>query len=75
MGFGDVKLAGMMGLLLGLKVLFVAMYIAFIYGAGFGLCLIIFRHSKFKSKLAFGPFLILGTIVSWWFSDKISIWF
>jgi len=69
MGFGDVKLAFFMGLFLGYPKVIVAMYIAFVVGALIGLILMLFKKAGKKSKISFGPFLILGTIVAWFWGD------
>lgn len=62
MGFGDVKLAFCMGILLGTKGGLIALYIAFLVGACVGLLLIIGKKVNIKSKIAFGPFLIIGIV-------------
>lgn len=64
MGGGDVKLAFLMGLVLGFYKTFVAMYFAFTLGAVFGIILIAFRKKTFKSALPFGPFLVLGALIA-----------
>jgi prepilin signal peptidase PulO-like enzyme (type II secretory pathway) len=71
MGFGDVKYAIFMGLFLGWKKTIIAFYIAFIVGAIIGLILIANKKAKRNSLIPFGPFLILGTILSWWIGDYI----
>jgi len=71
MGFGDVKLAFNIGFLLGLKAGFLALYFAFVLGGIIGLILILSRRKKLKSKIAFGPFLVLGIIMMLFFQDKI----
>ncbi|HPT66310.1 MAG TPA: prepilin peptidase [Candidatus Woesebacteria bacterium] len=71
MGMGDVKLAIFMGLFLGYPNIIVAFYVAFIIGAIYGLGLIILKKANKKSQLPFGPFLIIGTLTSWWFGQKI----
>ncbi len=71
MGFGDVKLAFLMGLFLGFPVVVVAFYIAFLTGALVGVILILTGKKKWKSKIAFGPFLILGTVGASLFSDGV----
>lgn len=71
MGLGDVKLAVFMGLFLGGEKTILAFYIAFITGAMVSLALMIFRKANKKSLIAFGPFLILGTFVSWFIGDNI----
>lgn len=63
MGLGDVYLSAVMGFLLGWKEGLLALYIAFITGAIFGLVLILMKNKKLKSKVAFGPFLVIGTVL------------
>ncbi len=71
MGLGDVYLAAIMGFLLGWKAGFLALYIAFVTGAIFGLIVILFKHKKLKSKIAFGPFLVIGTVVMLFWGERI----
>jgi len=71
MGMGDVKLAIFMGLFLGYPKIILAFYVAFIVGAIVGLILMIFKKAKKKSQISFGPFLILGILVAWWWGEKI----
>lgn len=62
MGFGDVKLAFIIGFLLGLKGGLVSLYLAFISGAIVGLFLIMLKKKGLKSKVAFGPFMVTGLV-------------
>jgi len=66
MGLGDVKLAVFMGLLLGVKGLVVAFYVAFIAGAIVGVAMLALDKKKLKSPIPFGPFLFLGTFMAKW---------
>ena len=63
MGMGDVKLAGVMGLFLGLSVV-PALLCAFLAGSAVGLSMIV-RHGAAARKrgVPFGPFLALGGLV------------
>lgn len=70
-GFGDVKLAIFMGLFLGWPKIIMAMYIAFITGAIVGVIGMRLKKITKKSKIPFGPFLILGTIISWFWGEQI----
>lgn len=63
-GFGDVKLAFVLGLLLGFPRVIVGMYIAFLTGAFFGSILLLSGRKTMKSPIPFGPFLILGSIIA-----------
>jgi leader peptidase (prepilin peptidase) / N-methyltransferase len=75
MGFGDVKLALLLGLVLGFPKAVIAVFTAFLTGALVGVILIIARQKKLKSKIAFGPFLILGLVFSLGFGNIIWQWF
>jgi prepilin signal peptidase PulO-like enzyme (type II secretory pathway) len=74
MGLGDVKLAFFMGLFLGYPKVILAFYIAFISGALVALFLMVFKQANRKTLVSFGPFLILGTLVAWfWGSEILSL--
>ena len=63
-GFGDVKYAFVMGLLLGFPGIIIGLYIAFLTGALIALILIVGRKKTFGSTISFGPFLVLGTFIA-----------
>lgn len=71
MGFGDVKFVVFMGFFLGFPNILVANFLSFFFGAIIGLLLIIIRKKKMKSEIPFGPFLIFGTYIAYFFGDKI----
>ncbi len=79
MGFGDVKLAFLIGIVLGFPKIITALYLAFLTGAIVGSILIIWRKKKLKGgTIPFGPFLIIGAVLSLFFGEKIlrlvSLW-
>lgn len=74
MGLGDVKLAFLLGLLLGYPRIVVALYLAFLTGAGVGVILILARKKRLKSKIAFGPFLILGAVIAYFWGEQMIEW-
>lgn len=63
MGWGDVKLATLMGLILGWPDVLTALMIAFVSGALVGLSLILLKKKTMKSQIPFGPFLAGATII------------
>lgn len=73
MGLGDVKLAFLMGLLLGFPKIVVAAYLAFLTGAAVGVILILLRKKDLKSKIAFGPFLIIGAVAAILWGEKLAL--
>ena len=73
MGFGDAKLALGIGWLLGTTKGITAITLAFWIGAIVGVALLYFSKNKYglKSSVAFGPFMILGTAISFFWGEKI----
>lgn len=75
MGVGDVKLAFLMGLILGFPGILPALFLAFFLGAIIGVGLIIFSKKTMKSEVPFGPFLVLGTLISLFWGQEIINWY
>lgn len=72
MGFGDVVYAFFMGSLLGLPKSLLALYVAFLTGATVALILVLAGRKKLRGgTIAFGPFLIIGTIVALFWGDIV----
>jgi prepilin signal peptidase PulO-like enzyme (type II secretory pathway) len=61
MGWGDVKLAGALGLIFGWPDILIVLILAFIVGAAFSLVLMAGGGKKIKDMIPFGPFLIIGS--------------
>ena len=67
MGLGDVKLAGVLGLYLGWLgwgVLVVGGFLGFLLGAILGGALMTLGRAGRKTKIPFGPFMLLGTLLA-----------
>ncbi|MBU2545230.1 prepilin peptidase [Patescibacteria group bacterium] len=75
LGFGDVKLAILIGLLLGFPNILVSLFSAFLIGAIIGVGLIFLKKKTLKSEVPFGPFLILGIYIALFFGDQIVKWY
>jgi leader peptidase (prepilin peptidase)/N-methyltransferase len=78
MGFGDVKLAFVLGLVLGWlgwSELVLGLFCGFLAGAVVGLALIALRHRGRKDHLPFGPFLAFGTLVVLLWGDVMLRWY
>jgi leader peptidase (prepilin peptidase)/N-methyltransferase len=74
LGFGDVKMALMLGFFLGLSRLVVAVFLASLSGLLVGIFFIAFRKKDLKFALPFGPFLALGSSVSLFWGDAVLGW-
>ena len=75
MGFGDVKLAGVMGLYLGLKPVVLAIFLGFVLGAVVGIALVLSKRKERRSMLPFGPFLAVGTFIVMIWGEAILRWY
>jgi leader peptidase (prepilin peptidase) / N-methyltransferase len=64
MGLGDVKFAVLGGMLVGLTNIFTWFFIAFLTGAMVGCILILVKKYGLKSKIAFGPFLVIALFLT-----------
>jgi leader peptidase (prepilin peptidase) / N-methyltransferase len=67
LGWGDVKLAGLLGLYLGWLgpgALAAGLFLGYLFAAVAGLGLIATRRASRKSHLAFGPFLLAGAFAA-----------
>lgn len=72
MGFGDVKLVFVLGLVFGFPGTVLAIYLSFLTGALVGIILILTKKSKFGQKIAFGPFLVLGSFLTLFFQKNLE---
>lgn len=70
-GFGDVKFAIPMGLILGYPGILVGLFLSFVIGGVTGIVLLIVGKKKFGQTVAFGPFLITGLVISLLYGDLL----
>ncbi len=71
MGFGDVKLAFLMGLILGFPKIILAIFFSSFIGAIIGIGLVMFKKKDLKSEIPFGPFLVSGTFIAMFWGQQI----
>ena len=75
MGWGDVKMAGLIGLVTGFPLIFVALFMAVILGGLLASALLLLKVKKRKEAIPFGPFLSLTTIVTLLWGSDILNWY
>jgi len=63
MGFGDAKLLAGIGFILGFQSIFITLFIAAILGLTFSVPKLITKKHSLQTAIPFGPFLILGSII------------
>ncbi len=73
MGWGDVKLAGLIGFATGFPMVLVTIVLGAGLGALVGVVLMAIRKKGMKSRIPFGPFLSVATMVTLiWGSDMVN---
>lgn len=75
MGGGDIKMMAMVGAFLGWKSVFLITFIGSMIGSIFGIILMIFKGKGRKTKIAFGPFLAIGAIITLFKGREILGWY
>jgi leader peptidase (prepilin peptidase)/N-methyltransferase len=79
MGFGDVRLAGLIGLhlgWLGLLEVPTGLFVGFGLGAVFGLGWVAYRRAALRTQIPFGPFLAAGAVITvLWGQPLVGLWY
>ncbi|HEX2901861.1 MAG TPA: prepilin peptidase [Jatrophihabitans sp.] len=78
MGFGDVKLAGLIGGMLGFlsyQAFAVGACAAFLIGGCFGIFAMLAAGRSRKSALPFGPFMLSGAFLAVFLADPVWQWY
>nr|WP_272952076.1 A24 family peptidase [Kribbella jejuensis] len=78
MGWGDVKLAGLVGGVLAFlswQAFFVGAFAAFVLGAIVGVAVLAFRQGGRKTALPFGPFMIGGVLLAVFAAAPLAAWY
>lgn len=78
MGMGDVKLAVLLGMVLGWfgwAQLIVGFFLGFLLGALWGVGLMVTKRGGRKTAVPFGPFMIAGAWLALWCAPAIATWY
>ena len=75
MGWGDVKMAGLIGLVVGFPLVFVSILGAIVGGGLLAAILLLLRIKKRGEAIPFGPFLSLAAIATLLFGNDILSWY
>lgn len=74
-GGGDIKLAVLIGLLVGWPYALAAVMLAYLTGTLYAVLLLVFGQATLKSSIAFGPMLVIGYFVAAFYGDVIVNWY
>ncbi len=75
MGWGDVKMAGLIGLMLGFPVVLVGLFLGILMGGIFAASLILFGKKSRKDTIPFGPWLASGAFTALIYGKEILDWY
>ena len=78
MGGGDIKLFGMVGLFLGLKLGLLTILLSVYIGATYGILTIIYskiKKKEYNSMIPYGPFISVGALISILYGTNIVNWY
>lgn len=75
MGWGDVKLAALIGLATGFPLVFLAIIMGAILGGIVAVALVIAKRRKRRETIPFGPFLALATMITLMWGNNILSWY
>lgn len=74
-GFGDVKLVVLLGLILGFPNVLAGLFLSFFFGAIIGVVLMLLNKKGLKSEVPFAPFLIAGTFMALFWGPEMIDWY
>ncbi len=75
MGGGDIKMMAMVGAFMGWKAVLLTTFLGSLTGSIAGIFLMLFKGKGRKTKIAFGPFLALGSLITLFFGMDIVTWY
>ena len=75
MGGGDIKLFGLLGFVMGIKGVFLAFLFSTFFGALFGVGGLVLGLLKRRKPIPFGPFIVIGTLVAYFFGESLFKWY
>lgn len=70
-GGGDIKLMGVIGIVIGWKATLMAFMLASLFGAVFGVAGLALKLVKKGTPIPFGPYIVLGTLAAYFFYGEI----
>lgn len=71
MGAGDMKLFGVLGIVVGWKLVLLTFFIAALFGAIVGGIMLAFNKVKRKQPIPFGPYIVVAAIITYFYGEQI----
>jgi len=71
MGYGDIKLFGVLGFVLGWQMSLLTLFIACFIGSWVTLVLLLIHKKKRKTPIPFVPFISIGALIAYFYGDTV----
>ncbi|PLT30151.1 prepilin peptidase [Peribacillus deserti] len=75
MGGGDIKLFGVIGFVVGTKMVLLSFFLSTFLGAVLGLAGMKLGYVSKGKPIPFGPFIVFGTLTAYFFGQDILAWY
>lgn len=75
MGGGDMKLFGVIGIVLGFPKVLLAFFLSTLIGAIIGGMLLLLKVIERKQPIPFGPYIIIATLITYFFGEPVIDWY
>lgn len=75
MGAGDMKLFGVLGIVLGWKLVLLTFFFAALFGAVIGIILQRTNKTKKRQPIPFGPHIVMATVIVYYYGEQIMAWY
>lgn len=71
MGEGDIEIATVCGLFLGMKGIMLGLFLSIVLGGAVGIIILCLKLKKAKEKIAFGPCIAIGSLIAMIWQNEI----
>jgi leader peptidase (prepilin peptidase)/N-methyltransferase len=75
MGGGDLKLFALVGLVLGIKLTLLSIFVSSLLGTLFGVAMMVIGRYERGKPIPFGPFIAAGSMISYLWGNQIVQWY
>lgn len=75
MGAGDMKLFGVLGIVLGVKKMLLAFFLSCLLGSLVGMLLLVFKIIGRKQPVPFGPYIVVAALISYFYGELLLSWY
>lgn len=75
MGGGDMKLFGVLGIVLGIEKVLLAFFLSCLIGAMIGMMLLLFKVIDRKQPVPFGPYIVAAALITYFYGDFLVNWY